>query len=256
VFALGLAASLLLLVLSPLLTIRTAGFLDPRTVDDAEPVPPGDGVGTYVALAGEELPAAETVVVEEFGHDVSMDGTALTWGASIRNAHNEYAVAFGLQVSVDGVPLYEGEYSSASSTMTPPGVEVRVGGSRYLTEELPSEPVVAIEVVRLEWFAVDGGAPPEPQVPPLSVRVDGIDEGDDPRGQVRFSVTVANSAAFAVDPWLTAVFRRADGTPVGGALVFQDLAVPPGESFREFQVWKQDVPAGAELSLTEFAPSW
>jgi hypothetical protein len=93
-------------------------------------------------------------------------------------------------------------------------------------------------------------------VPPLSVLVDGIDEGDDPRGQVRFSVTLANSAAFAIDPWLTAVFRRADGTPVGGALVFQDLAVPPGESFREFQVGKQDVPAGADLSLTEFVPTW
>jgi hypothetical protein len=77
--------------------------------------------------------------------------------------------------------------------------------------------------VRLEWITVDGVTPPEPQVPPLSVRVDGIEEGDDPRGQVRFSVTVANSAAFAVDPWLTAVFRRADGAPVGGALLFQDL---------------------------------
>ncbi|MDN3242993.1 hypothetical protein [Glycomyces tritici] len=261
VFALGLAVSLLVLVFSPLLTVAPASFLDPRTVADAESVPPDEGgTGDYAALAEvlpeEEPPAASTVAVADFGYDVSVDGTAFTWGASIRNTHGEYAARFGVQVSVDGVPLYEeGGYTSTYGTMTPPGGEVRVGNSRYF-EDLPSDPVVAIEVVRLEWFAFDDGTPPEPQAPPLGVRVDGIDEGDEPRGQMRFSVTVANSADHAIDPWLMAVFHRADGTPVGGARLFTDLPVPPGESVREFRVWKQDVPAGADLSLTEFVPSW
>jgi hypothetical protein len=262
VFALALAVALLVLLLSPLLTVPTASFLDPRTVGDAEEVLPEEvGAGAYLALAEvrpeEEPPPASAVVVEAFGWDVSMDGTALTWGASVRNTHGEYAARLGVQVTVDGVPLYEeeGAYSSVFGTMILPGGEFGVGRSRHLDGGLPSDPVVEFEVVHLEWFAFDGGTPPEPQAPPLTVRVDGIDEGDEPRGRMRFSVTVVNSADYAIVPWLSAVFRRADGTPVGGATLFSDLAVPPGESVRGFLIWKQDIPAGADLSLTEFVPS-
>ncbi|GAA2143003.1 hypothetical protein [Glycomyces algeriensis] len=259
VFALALAVSLLVLVLSPVLTVASGGFLDPRTVADAEPeFPELSGDGGYLALAEvrpeEEPPAASAVVVEELGWDVSVDGTAFTWGASVRNTHGEYPVRFGLQLSVDGNLVRED--ASTFGALTMPGSEVQVGGSQYLAGDLPSEPAVELEVVLLEWFAFDEEAAEMPEAPQLSARVDAVDEGDEPRGQMRFSVTVANGADHAVAPWLSAVFRRADGTPVGVARVFADLALPPGESVREFLIWKQDVPAGADLSLTEFTPSW
>lgn len=265
VFASALAVSLLLLVLSPVLTVASGGFLDSRSVADADAVLPDAGAaGSYDALAvvhpDEEPPAASAVVVESVGWDVSLDGTSLTWGASIRNTHGEYPVRFGLQLTVDGALVREdGDYLSPFGSMTMPGGEVKVGGSQYFSEDLPSEPVVELEVVQVEWFAFDGKAdeaPEVPEVPQFSTRLDGFDAGDALRGQVRFSVTVANGAGHPVDPWLTAVFFRADGTPVGGAGVYEDLPLPPGESVREFRIWKQDVPAGADLSLTEFAPSW
>ncbi|MFC3491790.1 hypothetical protein [Glycomyces rhizosphaerae] len=260
VFALGLAVSILVLLLSPLWTVDPANFIEPRTLGDADPVLPERlEVGDYAALAEvrpeEEPPAVATVAVEEFGYDISVDGTALTWGASIRNTHSDYAAKFGLQVSVDGDFLYE-DGESVYGTMTLPGGDIQTGGSLYLSDDFPSEPVVEIKVVELEWFAFDGETPPEPQSSPLTARVDGIDEGDEPHGQMRFSVTITNSAAHALDPRLSAVFRRADGTLVGGANVYVRLVVPPGESIREFRIWKQDVPAGADLSLTEFVPTW
>lgn len=257
-FALGLAVSIVALVYVALWAPNASHFLEQRSWDLADPVvPESDGVGEYVALAearpDEEPPAAATVAVEAFGYDVSVDGTAMTWGASIRNTHGEYAADFGLQVLVDGVELDEsGDYEAYYNGMTPPGGEIQVGGSFYMGDGFPSDPVVAIEVVRLEWFAADGGTPPELQSP-QSARVDGIDEGAD---QMTFSVTIKNTAAYAIRPGLSAVFHRADGTPVGGAVLVLISPVPPGDSTRELRVWLKDVPAGADLSLTEFVPTW
>lgn len=260
-FALALGVSVLALVYVPLWAPDPAHFVEPQAVGGDEPMlPERDAVGEYVALAevrpDEEPPAVATVAVEAFGHDVSVDGRAFTWGASIRNTHGEYVADFGLKVSVEGVELYEdGELAAAYSGMTPPGGEVEVGGSFYLGDDFPSDPVVAIEVVQLEWFAFEGGTPPDP-TSPQSARLAEIHEDADSYERMRFSVTITNTAAYAIRPGLTAVFRRADGTPVGGAGLFLIEPVPPGDSTREVTVWEHDVPAGADLAMTAFVTTW
>lgn len=258
-FALGFGVAILALVYVPLWAPDAANFVEPQAVSETH-LPETETVGQYLGLAevrpDEEPPAASSVVVEAFGHDVSVDGSAFTWGASVRNTHGEYAATFGLQVSVEGVDLVSGEFVSAFSGMTPPGGEARVGGSFYLGDDFPSDPVVDIAVVELEWFASDGGTSPEALVSPLSARLDEIDEGDDPNGEMRFSVTITNSAAHAIRPVLTAAFHRADGTPVGAATLYLIEPVPSGDSTRELEVWKKDVPDGADLSMTEFVTIW
>ncbi len=258
----GLAVSILALVYVPLWAPDPANFVEPQTVGEADPVRPGDdAAGEYVALAEvrpeEEPPAVAAVAIEAFGYDVSVDDMAFTWGASIRNTHGEYTANFGLQVTVEGVELYEnGEYEALDSGMTPPGGEVRVGGAFFMEDDFPSDPVVDIKVVRLEWFALDGGMPPEPQVSRQSARLDGVDERDEASRRMQLSVTITNTAAHAIRPSLSAIFHRADGTPVGGVNLFLIEPVPPGDSTRELEIWMKDVPTGADLSLTEFVPTW
>ncbi|MDA1362441.1 hypothetical protein O1R50_22645 [Glycomyces luteolus] len=258
----GLVVSILALVYASVWTPDSTGFLDPKPMSDAEPEPAdGEVFDDFLPLAevrpDEETPAAEVVSVEEFGFGISMDGTSLTWGASVRNTHSEYAADFALQVYADGVTLYDARGLEPDySRMTLPGGQVLVGDSIYVGDDFPADSVVEVKVVLLGWFALDGETPPELQEPPLSTRVDAVDTGDESQREKRYSVTITNSADHAVDPHLSAIFRNSDGALVGGTDVHQDSSLPPGDSTRELRVWTEDIPAGADLSLTEFVPTW
>ncbi|MFG3341965.1 hypothetical protein [Glycomyces sp. NPDC048151] len=255
-FAVGLVLASLLLLIAPLWTPESSWFLDPREVSTAGPEQ--QDMSDYLPLAEvrpeEEPPDASVVAVEEFGFSASFDDSKLVWGAVLRNTHVEYAVRFDLQVSVTGADSTD--YDPMYTRTVPPGGAVTAGDAVYLDGGVPAGAAAEVAVVRLEWFALDGTGPVDAEEQPLSFSVDGVEPPDEPRGKVRIAATVENSAVYAVDPHVTVVFRRADGTLAGCGSVFGVPAVPPGESTRELWLWGEAVPADADLSLTEIVPAW
>lgn len=256
-FAAGLFAASLILLVSLFWAPDPSGFLEPMEGDDAETELP-EHSGYFAALEDlrpeEEQPDASLVAVEEFGHVIGDSREGLSWGAAVRNTHTEYGVTFDLQVTAGGAEFLDSErYTSISSGPVLPGAQIMTGADMPST--LPADATVEIEVVGVKWFAFDGAEPPAPQEPVLSSRIDAFEVPADNRGP-EFSVTFTNGTGYAIERYFTAVYYLPDGTPVGAEMVIERLTLPPGESSRDLRLWDRDVPAGADLSLTQLVPTW
>lgn len=262
VFALSLVLAVLVLLFAPWRTLDSTQFTEPTPMAEfTVELSPSSQDSGYAALAelrpDEEPPPAETIAVEEFNFGIARFEQHFIWGASLRNTHGEYAAEISLQVTFDGTGFHETvDYTSTYGRETLPGGEVLVGDSVYVGEDLPADLVADLKVTGVEWYASEDGTPLEPQVQPLSVVLGEVEVPEESHDPSEFSVTVANASNFAVDPKLTAVFHNADGAVVGARDMYFIAAVPPGDSSQEIRIWGEDVPASADLSLTEFVPTW
>lgn len=231
-------------------------FVEPWSAADIESVRPETGTFSRLSQVrpGEEPPAAEAVAVEELGFGIAGDkGVEASWAVSIANGHGEYAADFDLLVTLSGEGFSDREeVVLRTGDFLAPGARIAAGGSMYAGEDPPSDLVVAVEVVGVEWFVYDDDPPAEPVV--LSGRVASV--ATLPSGHSMFSVGFTLGSEEPLRPDLIAVFRDAGGAIVGGCEVRSVDALPPGESTRSVKVRDRCLPAGADLSLTEFVLAW
>jgi hypothetical protein len=254
-FAVGLGGSIVLLLIAIGWVPADDRFTEPWSETETSTEV---GMGSYVPLEearpGEEPPSAAAVAVEEFGHAFAEDGHSLIWGATLTNTHEAFAVRFDLRVSLTGPDFSQEElFFPLMSGETAPGGQVVAGGELF--GEIPSDVEATLNVVDLSWYVFEDGEAPVTQESPMSARIDSIEEGADGKSRL-FAVTLTNASPYMYHARLQAVFRAADGSLLGTCPAGRLDSLPSGESTRTIVVWAENMPVGADLSLTEFAPAW